>query len=146
MLVTRDVGAALAQTLEDAYTVHHRHDTGARSEFIAERETIIDVLVALGPEGYLINVARGTVVDTAVLDQALRAGTIAGAAIDVAKGDAEIPVALVGIPNLQMTPHVAGQSPPAVARKFGMIRDNIENHLTGTEVLSPVKGMKDYGD
>jgi hypothetical protein len=100
-----------------------------------------DVLKALGPKGYLINVARGTVVDTAALDQALRTGAIAAAAIDVAEGDPDIPTALLDTPNLQITPHVAGQSPEAVERKLGIIRANIENHLTGGEVLSPVKEM-----
>ena len=102
-----------------------------------------DVLQALGPRGYLINVARGTVVDTAALDRALRSGAIAFAAIDVAEGDPEIPVALLDTPNLQMTPHVAGQSPEAVERKLGIIRANIEIHLTGGQVLSPVKEMGD---
>ncbi|MBT3883756.1 MAG: 2-hydroxyacid dehydrogenase [Rhodospirillaceae bacterium] len=102
-----------------------------------------DVLGALGPTGYFINVARGTVVDSAALDQALRSGAIAGAGIDVAEGDPEIPTALLETPNLQITPHVAGQSPEAVERKLGIIRANIENHLTGGEVLSPVKEMKD---
>ena len=57
------------------------------------------------------------------------------------EGNPEIPVALLDTPNLQMTPHVAGQSPEAVERKLGIIRANIENHLTGGEVLSPVNEM-----
>ena len=48
MLVTRGVGVALTQTLEDADTVHHRHDLRARAEFIAEHGAIIDVVVISG--------------------------------------------------------------------------------------------------
>lgn len=100
-----------------------------------------EVLTKLGPNGYLINVARGTVVDTAALVAALKDGTIAGAALDVVEGDPEIPTAVLDAPNLLLTPHVAGRSPEAAELKLGVIRANIENHLTGGEVLSPVAEM-----
>lgn len=101
-----------------------------------------DVLKQLGPRGYLINVARGTVVDTMALDVALKGGLIAGAALDVVEGDPEIPTAILDTPNLLLTPHVAGKSPEAAELKLGIIRANIENHLTGGEVLSPVAEMQ----
>ena len=50
-----------------------------------------DVLAALGPQGYLVNVGRGTVVDTQALIAALRAQRIAGAGLDVLEGEPSIP-------------------------------------------------------
>src|SRR5690606_437693 len=72
------------------------------------------VLAALGPQGYLVNIARGSVVDTAALARALREGTIRGAGIDVYEGEPELPAELAGLENLVLTPHVAGWSPQAV--------------------------------
>ena len=108
----------------------------------ATRHIIDDkVLERLGPRGYLINVARGSVVDTQALDRALKDGIIAGAALDVVEGDPEIPTSLLRAPNLLLSPHVAGKSPEGAALKLGIIRANIENHLTGGKVLSPVAEM-----
>jgi len=66
-------------------------------------------LAALGPKGYLINVARGAVVDERALGRALRRGQIAGAALDVLSREPPgILHPLRGCPNLIVTPHVAG--------------------------------------
>lgn len=100
-----------------------------------------EVLARLGPKGYFINVARGTVADTEAIVAALESGTVAGAALDVVEGDPEVPLAVLDAPNLLLTPHIAGRSPESVERKLGLVRANIENHLTGAKVLSPVPEM-----
>jgi phosphoglycerate dehydrogenase-like enzyme len=66
---------------------------------------------ALGADGYLVNVGRGTVVDTAALADALHARVIAGAALDVYAEEPEVPRVLFDAPNLVLSPHVAGLSP-----------------------------------
>jgi lactate dehydrogenase-like 2-hydroxyacid dehydrogenase len=66
-----------------------------------------EVLAALGPRGYLVNVARGAVVDEAALIDALRAGQIAGAALDVFENEPQVPGALRADPRVVLTPHMA---------------------------------------
>ena len=97
-----------------------------------------DVLTALGPEGYVINVSRGSVVDTAALVAALRDGRIAGAALDVVEGEPDVPAWVFDAPNLLLSPHIAGQSPATSVRKFEIMRDNIEACLAGRPVSTPV--------
>jgi lactate dehydrogenase-like 2-hydroxyacid dehydrogenase len=66
-----------------------------------------DVLKALGPKGYLINVSRGSVVDEPALVEAIAAGTIAGAALDVYAGEPNVPQGLIDAPNVVILPHIA---------------------------------------
>lgn len=99
------------------------------------------VLDRLGPRGYAVNVARGTVFDTAALAAALAEGAIAGAALDVVEDEDHIPAALLAAPNLLLTPHIAGRAPETQVRRISLIRANIENHLTGRPVLTPVPEM-----
>lgn len=97
------------------------------------------VLRALGPQGYLVNIARGSVVDTDALIAVLRAGDIAGAALDVVEGEPDIPVALTALPNAIFTPHVAGRSPEAIAATTTLALQNLAAHFNGEPVLTPVR-------
>lgn len=66
------------------------------------------VMDALGPDGVLINVGRGSIVDTGALIAALCKGTLGSAALDVLEGEPEVPSALLSLPNLMITPHTSG--------------------------------------
>jgi D-3-phosphoglycerate dehydrogenase len=96
------------------------------------------VLAALGPHGFVVNVSRGSVVDTAALAHALAAGTIAGAALDVYEGEPEPPRALLELRNVVLTPHVGGRSPEAITASVDNFLDNARRHFTGTPVLTPI--------
>ena len=68
------------------------------------------VLQALGPQGVLVNVGRGSIVDEAALQQALQERTIAAAALDVFAHEPQVPEALIDLPNTVLTPHMASST------------------------------------
>jgi lactate dehydrogenase-like 2-hydroxyacid dehydrogenase len=96
------------------------------------------VLAALGPKGYVVNVARGSVVDTAALADALARGAVAGAGLDVYEGEPAPPALLVASDQVVLTPHVGGRSPEAVAASVNLFIDNATRHFAGLPVLTPV--------
>jgi lactate dehydrogenase-like 2-hydroxyacid dehydrogenase len=96
------------------------------------------VLDALGPQGYLVNIARGSVVDTQALADALRAGRIAGAGLDVYESEPAPPALLFDLPNVVLTPHVAGGSPEAVGASVERFVENATRHFAGQAPVSPV--------
>lgn len=92
------------------------------------------VLDALGPEGHLINIARGSVVDTAALTRALLENAIAGAGLDVIENEPEIPAALLACERVIFTPHIAGRSPAAITAQGELLLANIALALDGKPV------------
>ncbi|OZA01255.1 MAG: hypothetical protein B7X99_01330 [Rhizobiales bacterium 17-65-6] len=96
------------------------------------------VLAALGPDGYLINIARGSLVDTDALIHALNAGIIAGAGLDVVDGEPAVPPALLTAPNLVITPHSAARSPTAETQMTELALKNLAARFADAPVLTPV--------
>lgn len=96
------------------------------------------VLEALGPKGFLVNIGRGSIVDTQALAAALAAGTIAGAGLDVYESEPEPPRELLGLDRLILTPHMAGLSPEAVARQYAIFHANMDGHFSGSGAVTPV--------
>jgi D-3-phosphoglycerate dehydrogenase / 2-oxoglutarate reductase len=96
------------------------------------------VLAALGPGGYLVNISRGSVVDTAALADALRAGRVKGAGLDVYESEPAPPAVLLGLPGVVLTPHVAGASPEAQLASLQRFLDNAQRHFAGRPLVSPV--------
>lgn len=97
-----------------------------------------EVLDALGPQGYLVSIGRGSVVDTAALAAALRERRIAGAGLDVYEGEPQRPEALIGLDNVLLTPHMAGWSPEATQASVDRFLANAEGHFAGRGVVSPI--------
>ena len=99
------------------------------------------VLAALGPKGYLVNIGRGTVVDTAALIDALQANRIAGAGLDVLEGEPNVPPRLpelLQFDNVVVTPHCAGRAPEARTAATALILANLNAHFSGKPLPSPV--------
>ncbi len=96
------------------------------------------VLTALGPDGYLINIGRGSIVDEAALLEALDAGTIAGAALDVFANEPRVSPALFGRPNVVLTPHMASATHETRKAMNDLVFDNIAAHFAGEPLKTPV--------
>jgi lactate dehydrogenase-like 2-hydroxyacid dehydrogenase len=97
-----------------------------------------DVLKALGPNGYLINVARGSVVDEAAVIDALRKGTIAGAALDVFENEPKVPQALRDLDNVVLTPHIGSATVQTRHAMADLAFRNLEAFFAGKPPLTPV--------
>jgi lactate dehydrogenase-like 2-hydroxyacid dehydrogenase len=100
------------------------------------------ILDALGPEGFLVNAARGSLVDSAALIDALREQRIAGAGLDVIEGEPAVPEGFLDLEHLVLSPHVGGFSPEAIRTMIHKVRANLDAHFAGQPVLSPVPGQQ----
>jgi len=96
------------------------------------------VLAALGPQGYLVNVARGSLVDQAALIEALQAGRIAGAALDVFDDEPHVDERLFGFENLLLTPHVGSATIETRAAMARLMLDNLRAYFGTGKALTPV--------
>jgi len=96
------------------------------------------VLAALGKKGYLVNVARGSVVDEQALIAALRDGTIAGAGLDVFEDEPNVPSELLGFDNVVLTPHVGSATWQTRQAMTDLAFGNLQAHFAGRPLLSPV--------
>jgi lactate dehydrogenase-like 2-hydroxyacid dehydrogenase len=106
----------------------------------ANTRALVDarVLEALGPKGFLINVARGSVVDEAALTQALKAGKIAGAGLDVFENEPNIPDELAALDNVVLTPHMASGTLVTRTAMADLAYNNLAAHFAGKPVITPV--------
>ena len=96
------------------------------------------VLDALGPEGYLVNVARGSVVDEAVLLKYLQEKKIAGAGLDVFEHEPNVPPAFFTLDNAVLFPHVASATVETRKAMGDLQVENLHLHFAGKPVKTPV--------
>ena len=143
--VSRSLGnlGALAEELERAdFAVVAVALTPETEGLVGARE-----LEALGPESYLVNVARGQIVDEDALYEALRDGTIAGAALDVwyeypkESGEVVLPSKLPfhELDNVLMTPHVSGRSRRTTERRGEFVAAQLERLARGEPLVNVVR-------
>lgn len=97
-----------------------------------------DVLNALGPNGVVVNIARGTLVDTDAVADALRDKRIYAAALDVYENEPTPPARLLEFDNAVLTPHIGGISPQAIHASVVRFLENVEAHLAGRPLLTQV--------
>lgn len=99
------------------------------------------ILDALGPDGLLVNVARGQLVDESALIAALRSGRLGGAALDVFDPEPTDPARWADLPNVVLTPHTGGATHEAVGRMAETLMANLAAHFAGLPLPSPVAEM-----
>ncbi len=96
------------------------------------------VLFALGPEGTLINVARGSVVDEGALVSALQGGFIKSAGLDVFADEPFVPKKLLMMDNVVLLPHVGSGTMETRGAMANLVVSNLKAHFEGRPVLTPV--------
>jgi glyoxylate/hydroxypyruvate/2-ketogluconate reductase len=95
-------------------------------------------LAAMKPTANLINIARGGIVDDAALAEALRARRIAGAGLDVYEGEPKLNPALLTVPNVVLSPHIASATIPTRIAMARLAADNLISFLVKGKPLNPL--------
>jgi hydroxypyruvate reductase len=97
-----------------------------------------DILNRLGEDGYVVNIARGSVIDQAALVQALTDKTIAGAGLDVYAKEPQAPDALTALPNVVLTPHTGGHTLESHRNMQDCVLANLTAFFEGKPLAYPV--------
>jgi lactate dehydrogenase-like 2-hydroxyacid dehydrogenase len=97
-----------------------------------------DVLDALGPDGFLVNVARGSIVDEEALVDALEDGRIAGAGLDVFSDEPRVPAALLDRDDVVLLPHVGSGTVETRAEMVELVLANVDQFLKTGTLVTPV--------
>ena len=157
--IGRKIAARVAAfETEVGYFSRSRHDLGYRYfpslEALAEWCSVLMIAVRasadthhaintailrkLGGDGYVVNIARGSVIDEAALVAALKDNTIAGAALDVFEKEPHAPDALTALPNVVLTPHVGGHTIESHLAMQDRVMANLESFFAGKPLVYPV--------
>jgi hydroxypyruvate reductase len=96
------------------------------------------VLAALGPEGIVINVARGSVIDEDALIAALREHRIGGAGLDVFAQEPTPAERWKDVPNVTLTPHFGGGTRESIMESTQLVMENLRRHFAGEPLATPV--------
>ncbi|MHC5262153.1 2-hydroxyacid dehydrogenase [Streptomyces sp. UC4497] len=110
---------------------------GAATSGLVSRE----VLEALGPEGYLVNIARGSVVDEEALVDLLTTGGLAGAGLDVFAAEPDVPEPLLALDSVVLTPHLASGTVETRDEMERLTLDNLTAYLSHGKLVTPVPEM-----
>jgi lactate dehydrogenase-like 2-hydroxyacid dehydrogenase len=97
-----------------------------------------EVMQVLGPEGYLVNVARGSLVDELAMVEMLQSGALGGAALDVFADEPRVPEALFGLDNVVLSPHQASATTKTRRAMGDLVVQNLAAHFDGRPLLTSV--------
>jgi lactate dehydrogenase-like 2-hydroxyacid dehydrogenase len=102
-----------------------------------------EVMKALGPQGSLINVARGSVVDDTALIRCLKDGSLGAAGLDVFKEEPKVPEELFALENVVLTPHVGSATHSTRTKMGNLVVENLIEHFAGRAVRTPIPECAD---
>jgi glyoxylate reductase len=98
-----------------------------------------NILKKLGKDGYVVNIARGSVIDQQALVTALTDQTIAGAGLDVYAKEPHAPDALTALPNVVLSPHIGGHTLESHVAMQDCVMANLEAYFAGKPLPYGVK-------
>jgi lactate dehydrogenase-like 2-hydroxyacid dehydrogenase len=107
---------------------------GKGTEKIVSRK----VLEALGPAGFLVNMARGSLIDEVAMVEMLQAGRLGGAALDVFEKEPQVPEALFGLDNVVLSPHQGSATQQTRSKMGALVVANLDAHFAGAPLPSAV--------
>jgi lactate dehydrogenase-like 2-hydroxyacid dehydrogenase len=96
------------------------------------------VIDALGPKGYVVNIARGSIIDEPALLEALQQNRIAGAGLDVFVDEPRVPEAFFALDNVVLQPHVGSATHQTRKAMGQLVIDNLAAHFAGKPLITPV--------
>jgi hydroxypyruvate reductase len=96
-----------------------------------------EVLAALGPKGYVVNIARGSIIDEAALIASLERRAIAGAGLDVFTDEPRVPTALIERDDVVLYPHIGSATEETRYAMGRSVIDNLVAHFEGRGALTP---------
>lgn len=97
-----------------------------------------EIIEAVGPEGLIVNVSRGQVIDEDALIDALKSGKLGHAALDVFTEEPTTPERWAEVPNVLLTPHTAGATTDSVQRMLMLLMQNLGAYFAGAELKTPI--------
>jgi len=140
--------------VDQLYALGQLHELLSRSDYVvlatpltAETEKMIGApeLKAMRPNAYLVNIARGRVIDEPLLIRALKEGWIAGAGLDVTVEEPLPPDSpLFSMPNVILTPHIAGVSDNYDQRLTALFAENLRRYRAGEPLLNRYDSTRGY--
>lgn len=99
------------------------------------------VLKALGPNGMIINISRGSVIDETALIDALSSGELGAAGLDVYQNEPNIPDALKALDNVVLVPHIASATTETRAAMIALVLDNVDAFAATGKVVTPIPAL-----
>jgi lactate dehydrogenase-like 2-hydroxyacid dehydrogenase len=96
------------------------------------------VIAAVGPQGMIVNVARGSILDEDALVAALKSGALGRAGLDVFAQEPTPAARWADVPNVVLTPHTAGGTTSSLPLMIGQTFENLRRHFAGEPLASPV--------
>jgi len=97
-----------------------------------------DVLEGLGPDGHLVNIARGSLVDEPAMVDLLQSGKLGGAALDVFADEPQVPNELMSLDNVVLSPHQGSATTRTRTAMGDLVVRNLAAHFAGEPLISPV--------
>ncbi|MEM8790427.1 MAG: 2-hydroxyacid dehydrogenase [Pseudomonadota bacterium] len=106
----------------------------------AETHRIVSrqVMEALGPDGFLVNVGRGTLIDEPAMVELLSSGALGGAALDVFEDEPHVPEALFDLDNVVLSPHQGSATHKTRFQMGDLLVANMAAHFSGRPLLTPL--------
>ncbi len=136
-----DVSYAFHETLQSLADWADILMIAARADASNRHAVNRDVLKALGPEGIVVNIARGSMIDEEAMVALLQSGELGSAGLDVYEHEPLVPDALKAIPHVVLAPHIGGGTFDSHEGMQALVAANVNAFLAGKPVLTPVPEM-----